>query len=80
MEEGEAADAIKRMTEHLTQTFAPKWRENSPGFHYKNDENKWTLVELVAVINGNFRFVDFIIYKNIMLMTSTTIRNYFRAT
>jgi hypothetical protein len=58
MEEREAADEIKRMVEHLTQTFAPKWRENSPGFHYKNDENKWPLVEFLVMINGNFRFVD----------------------
>jgi hypothetical protein len=51
------SDEIKRMVEHLTQTFAPKWRENSPGFHYKNDENKWPLVEFLVMINGNFRIV-----------------------
>jgi len=50
------SDEIKRMVEHLTQTFAHKWRENSPGF--QNDENKWPLVEFLIMINGNFRSVD----------------------
>ena len=58
MEERETADEIKRMAEHHTQTFAPKWKENSPGFHYKNDENKWPLVEFLVMINGNVSFGD----------------------
>ena len=55
MEEKEAANEMERMVEHLTQIFAPKWRENSPGFHYKNDESKWPLAEFLLMINGNFR-------------------------